>query len=398
MRNFSIPSNFRKETIDQYAKLNEESTNSRIIETYGQITVGNTLASGRPVSILQKIDIKCLSDYISYSMQKGIGFSYTLNASCLGNKEFSREGMIEIVSFLGKLYAAGVRSLTIALPSLIELVGTLKYDFLIKASVICQITNPNKAMFFKKMGVNRLVIDESLNRRFGVLRDIRDAFGEQVEIIVNSICHKDCVYRMFHYNEISHDFNINSSENSSIAYYPHRCIKRRYEDISNFIKLTWIRPEDIKYYENIGISHFKIQGRQSVLTGDPVSALRYYFDEKYDGNLLELLDLFSPLNSFNINIDNSKLDGFVKTFYENPEFCKDNCEKCGYCSSYANKCINGKESEEVREMALKFYSEYDDFSNMVCSAQSEVSATSSGKELFERLSKNASLNCDFDLD
>jgi len=146
------------------------------------------------------------------------------------------------MSFLGKLYNIGIRSLTISLPSLMEIVKYTKYDFKIKASVICQITNPNKARIYKKLGVDRVVVDECINRNFHTLKQVIAVLGDNVEIIVNSICHKDCGYRMFHYNQISTD-SIKLSSEASANYYTHRCLLRRYESIGNVLKLSWVRQK-----------------------------------------------------------------------------------------------------------------------------------------------------------
>ena len=72
------------------------------------------------------------------------------------------------------------------------------------------------------------------------------------------------------------------------------------------IRLNWIRPEDLHYYYELGIRHFKIQGRQNVVTGDVVKTLRYYIDEDFNGNLYDLITLFSPYNAFQPYMDNKQ--------------------------------------------------------------------------------------------
>ena len=67
MNDYSIASDFKKETIDAYEKLNKTYQNARVVETYGSITVGSHLQSGRATSQLQKVDLYELKDYIEYS-------------------------------------------------------------------------------------------------------------------------------------------------------------------------------------------------------------------------------------------------------------------------------------------------------------------------------------------
>jgi len=371
MKYFNIPADFKTETIDRYDELNQQYSDSRVVETYGQITLGNRIGSGRAYDLIPKIDINELGRYIAYSKKKNIGFNYTLNTTCMGNKEFSKDGVREIIEFLDELHEAGVRSLTVTLPSMIEIIRLRNYDFEIKASTVCQIINANKAMSYKKMGVDKIVIDESINRDFEALKHIRNAFGEKVEVITNVICHKNCIYEMFHHNQTSHDAGINSDE-SSATYYSHRCMMKRCESPENIMKLAWIRPEDLKYYTEIGINYFKLQGRQAVIKGDPVMATKCYFDESYDGNLMELLDMFSPTNSFMVFIDNKKLDGLIKPFYENPGFCKNDCTTCNYCSSFAKKHIGMEKVQEVFNMANDFFGKYDHFINIVKETEKET--------------------------
>jgi collagenase-like PrtC family protease len=357
MKYFSMPADFKKETIAAYEKLNQAYEDSCIIETYGNITIGNKLESGRPVDILPEVDLNGLRRYVDYSKERKIDFNYTLNAPYIQNKEFTKEGLSTIYDFLGRLYDAGIRSLTIALPSLIEVVKLLPYDFQIRGSTIYQVTNVNRALELKKMGVERIVVDESINRKFNVLKRIREALGGIIEIIVNSICHKDCTYRMFHYNQIAGD-SVEVSSGSSNNYYPHKCLLRRYENSANIFKLTWIRPEDIKYYTAIGISYFKLQGRPRVLKGDPVRAVESYFKEDYQGDLFELLDLFAEVSSFKVPVDNKKLEGFIKHFYDNDNFCRNDCSACGFCGTFAKKNVDVKKLEEVYRLAKQYYSEF----------------------------------------
>lgn len=364
MKYFSMPADFKKETINLYDQLNQKYTDSKVIETYGNITIGNHFESGRSVNMLPEIDLEGLADFVHYSQQKNIGFNYTLNAPTLQNREFTEEGVLEIYRFLSKIYHAGIHSLTIALPSLIKIIKTTGLDFKIKTSTLCQVTNAAKALAYKKMGVERIVIDESINRDFQEIKRIRQVSGENLELIVNSICHKNCIYRVYHYNQIAID-SVREAGRVSADYYSHRCILQRYDNISNILRLSWIRPEDIKYYTDIGIQYFKLQGRHTVKKGNPARAVECYFKESFDGSLMELLDLFNPTSSFQVYIDNKKLDGFLKPFVETQGFCKNTCSTCGYCDRYARECINYPQAAEVIKLANDYYDEFDKLDKII---------------------------------
>jgi collagenase-like PrtC family protease len=364
MKYFSVPADFKIETLDKFDKLNKSNKDSRIIETYGNITVGKTFESGREADLLPKVNFARLSEYVQYARERNMDFSYTINSSYMQNKEFTPKGALEIMDLLSRLYDIGVRSLTIALPSLLEMVKAMKYDFKVKTSVICQITNANKAMFYKDMGVERIVVDESINRDFKTLKKIRRMFGDKVEMIVNVICDKNCIYRMFHYNEISGN-SIEISNETGKEFYLHRCLLRRYKNIGNLLRLAWIRPEDIKYYTGIGINYFKLQGRDNLKKGNIAKAVEHYMKEDFTGNLLELIDIFGANSSFNVYIDNKKLDGFIQRFYQEEDFCQNNCTACGYCDSFAAKAIDAQKTRNVYENARRFHAALDKFKEMI---------------------------------
>lgn len=362
MKFFSMPADFKTETIDQYAALNNTYPDSRIIETYGQLTVGDFLGSGRMFDLLPPVDYRHMQEYIHYSNEKGIAFNYIFNPSCLGNMEFSRSGVYEIKDFLSNLYRIGVRSLTVTLPSLIELVKATPFDFEIKASAICDITSPDKALFYKQSGARRVVLNTDLNKDFGRIKNICSCFGEGVEIIINSLCMKNCPYKIFHYNHESHSKNDFQEIKN---YYFQRCTIQKASRIENIIKLNWIRPEDLQYYIRSGVRYFKIQGRNNVVSGDPVKAVEYYIKEDYDGNLYDLLMLYSPLNAFQPYIENKKLDGYVKRFFDDPHFCKSICHSCGYCASYSDKSIDRQKSGALNQGILKLYHDSDEYRQLI---------------------------------
>ena len=370
MKSFFMPADFKPETVDAYAALNARYDDSKVVSTYGNITVENCFGSGRNVDKLPQVGLEELRSYVDYSRRHGIDFSYTLNPSFMANREFTPDGVQEIRSFLGELHDAGVQSMIVALPSLMEVVKASGYGFRIKASAICQITSANKALYWKQMGADAMVVDETINRDFGSLRRIRKAFGERVQVIVNSICHQDCQYRMFHYNQISGD-SVSDSNPVSCAYFQLRCAQRLYGDLSNYFKTTWIRPEDLKYYTAVGITHFKLQGRQSVLSGDPVRTVECYFNERYDGDLKDLVFMFAPSEKFNLSVQNASLDDFLKPFVENEGFCKRDCTGCDYCEAYARKLFDSPATAAIRDKSLEVMAAKDPFAKIITSEKAD---------------------------
>ncbi|WP_372807327.1 U32 family peptidase [Pontiella sp.] len=360
MKYFCMPADFKTETLDAYAEINRTHDDARIAETYGNISVDNQFGSGRTTQHLPPIDLSQLKAYVAHSAKLNIDFNYTINTPYMNNMEFTKEGVAEYRRFLTELYDAGIRSLTLSLPGLIEIAAEMEPGFAIRASVLCNINNANKALEMKRRGVERIVVDESITRDFKTLKSIVDVFGDKVEIIINSFCQQDCSYRIFHYNQIAGD-SICVANGMGSDFYTHRCALRTHKDPSTLMKAAWIRPEDLKYYSDIGIEYFKIQGRTTVVTGDPLRALQSYIDESYDGNLFELLFLFSPVNPLKIKLDNQKLDGFLKPFVEQDHFCTKNCAEHCYCDRFAKKALAGTGAEEVLAAGAQFLTQNDPY-------------------------------------
>ncbi len=338
MNNFCMPADFKLETIDAYAELNAQYTNTRIFETYGQLIPDYLFGSCRHDSTLPLVDQKSLKTYVGYCKERGIVFNYILNPCVTLNEELTKQGYDRIKEFAQMIESIGIEYITIALPSIMEIIHYVAPSLKIKASTVCHIDSPKKAKFYEEMGITRLVLDEDIYRKPNILKSIRKVYSGELEVIINSFCIKDCPYKIFHYNTISLSHRLHDCEYAN--YYSYKC-KRQHFDGEELIKQNWIRPEDLKYYNDIGIEFFKVQGRQLVLSGNPIKAIKHYMNEDYDGNLLELLQLFTSSHelSVGINVDNKQLNGFIKWFFDNPFLCNEDCQSCSHCANYTYKSI-----------------------------------------------------------
>ncbi len=338
MKYFCMPADFKNSTIDEYCEINRRYSDSKIVEVFGQLAPDTAFGSCRPHKALPKVDPCKLESYIKYCSARGIEFNYVINATCMSNEDVMKSGYNKIKDFLQMLESIGVAWVTISLPSLMEISKYIAPGLKIKASTVCQINSPHKAKFYEELGIKRIVIDEDVYREFNTLKNIRSVYSGELEVIANSFCVNDCPFKMFHYNSFSHS-HINKDE---CSYFNLKC-QQIHTGAENYIKLNWIRPEDIHYYYDIGILYFKIQGRTNVYSGDPAKAVTHYIEERYDGNLISLLELFStdrPLSIAGCRIDNSKLEGFLEKFAEAPGFCTKVCSECGYCKDFAEKSID----------------------------------------------------------
>jgi hypothetical protein len=100
------------------------------------------------------------------------------------------------------------------------------------------------------------------------------------------------------------------------------------------VKTPWIRPEDTKIYGNIGVSSIKIAGR-TLSTSTIINIVQAYAQQKYDGNLWDLIAPWIP-----INLPNNVLDNFINFFVDKTFSCNDHCGQCHYCNDIASQYVS----------------------------------------------------------
>ena len=337
-----MPSNFNKESILQYAELNVKYSPNKVIETYGQATSAEITASGRPIEALQPISLNELEKYVSYSKKHDINFNYTINPSCISNFELTDRGIVSIKKFVMDLHSIGIDTFTIALPAIIEIIQSLNIKTHIVASAICDIDSPQTAIYYKKLNVDRIVLDSDIIRNFKTIKNISTVFGDNIELIVNSPCIKGCLFKIFHYNAIAHekDYSVNGDR-----YYRKRCNQIKVSDKLHLLKTNWIRPEDIHYYNEIGVNFFKLAGRTHIEKRNPVKAAEHYLSGEYHGDLQKLIDLFHSEKKYKYYWDNKFLDGYVQAIWDCKPECTGVCDSCSLCSEYAEKSLTLKGNE-----------------------------------------------------
>lgn len=156
-----------------------------------------------------------------------------------------------------------------------------------------------------------------------------------------------------------------------MEYYTYSCSYIKNSSVEEYLKMPWIRPEDIKIYEEIGVDYFKIIGRERVQKMDLLKMLQYYCMRQYEGNLLELIYGFSKSEKYRVYIDNKMLDGYIHKFKEK-DFCEGMCEykNCTYCKEYTKKAIHIMSRSPINEKKkINNFLEYgtiDDFDEERC--------------------------------
>ena len=340
------------------------------------------VGGARPGFVLPQVDRNYVKKYIQACHERGVEFSYLLNAPCLGNLQYSRKGYGQLIDLIQWIDQAGADSVTVGIPYLIDLIRKRFPRLKVKVSTTARVNTVRKALQYEDMGVEEIIIDEHINREFKTLESIRKAVKCHLELIVNNICLWQCPYNYEHVNHDGHASREGEEDQYCYLQYPgYLCLYRKLMDPVELLKSPWIRPEDIPHYENLGYRHFKITERfkRTPLLLEHVMA---YENRRYEGNLLDLFTLprkgaFTPVHLeyfiqpehvnimkiselekvFDlevrdlIQLDNKKLEGFIEHFKEKD--CNQiSCSRCQYCEAVFERVAVVKK-EEVRRAAQK---------------------------------------------
>lgn len=359
MNFFKVGTNFDFNLIPLFNELNEKyEGRGKIIEVYGSDKAHAALAA-RPDFRLPDISSEDIRMYVGELKKIGIMFNYTINSIFpYGSKKELIEHKQEVVNFVKWLEDIGVYRVTVANPIMLEIIrNEAKSNIKIEMSTIAHIDTVTQIKYYKdKYNVDKICGNLLKNRDFNFLRAASDYCKKEgiiYEVMANEFCGvggKDyathCIYRDSCY--MCHATNHTYEDTMLLDNYPmNLCTKSRNENPANWLKMRWIRPEDIKVYNEIGINHFKITGR----TGSTEYILRTisaYLEGKFNGNLIEL---WKPLESIKPNtlesdvakveIDNTKLDNFIDVF-KNGKVCDyEVCgETCKYCDNFYRSIKN----------------------------------------------------------
>ncbi len=280
--------------------------------------------------------IEDIKEQTAYAHQHNVKLNIAMNASCFGGYHLTFEGYKVFKWYFNELNKAGVDGVTVAEPYLVELLRDFPMETVI--SCVAHVDSPQRAEFFEDLGADAITVDTNINRNFEVLEAITKAVHCDLRVIVNEGCLYKCPFRHAHFNLFSHitasSLNARTQPLNTFGdYYFDKCISIRVRDPAQIIRSPWIRPEDMKEYEAIGVSDFKISGRANAVNWI-INCMDAYSQGTFDGNLLELLDCPSELR-YMFQIDNKRLDGSIKQWKN----CKKICNECHYCDELTNKVL-----------------------------------------------------------
>lgn len=356
-----IGSNFDFLLIDKIREINECHADCVIDELYGSRRESAELTA-RPAFRLPDIDRNAFREYIRQLSDSNILFNYTLNSSYLGSKDDIQRKESAILEYIRFLSDSGVAIITVTLPIIAEYIRFVDKKIGIEISTIAHIDTVTQAAIWReRYSISKVCSNLYKNREIKFLKNLADYCNKNgivLSVMVNEFCGNglressgatNCIYRDHCYS--LHSIGYDEDDQVCGNYPMGRCIQSRAKP-TDWLKMSFIRPEDLKLYNSIGINHFKVTGRTGS-TDYILKVAKAYADGYFNGNLLELWKHLETINDSitdskynpSCNINNKKLENFLKFWFENEQHnCAD--EECGvsctYCDNYYDEYIAEK--------------------------------------------------------
>lgn len=391
----SVACNFDDALIDGLAGL-------PVQELYGKVTADHA-GGGRPSFYLPTVDRTKVERTVRRAHAAGIEFNYLMNATCMGNTEYTRHGQRMIRETLDWVAGIGCDSVTVGTIFMLQIVKRCYPTLKVRVSAHRFTDTPRKARFWEEHGADCIVLNETaFAREFAVLRAIRASVSCDLSLIVNNSCRQDCAIAGTHACSMAHASQVQRGQrrNFAIDYHMLFCLDYRLSDPVHFVRANWIRPEDLHLYEAMGFESFKIVERNTP-TQVLLTRVRAYADRRFDGNLLDLVLPFAyPEEAYDTRearevygirrglkhfvrpgqmnvtrypilvklglrmgllyprkgkaalvLDNRKLDGFIERFKE--KGCADiDCEDCRWCHEWAARAFQVDPDYKAEVQAL----------------------------------------------
>jgi collagenase-like PrtC family protease len=278
----TVPTNWENDLIKKIKK-------PYVDTVYGKLD-SDFIGGGRASCVLLKQGRNYVKSYIADIHKEGFRFHYILNASCMGNREWTRKGQKEITALLDWLSETNVDGVIVTSPYILQLVKKRYSKFEISVSCFANVNSVEKAKFWQDLGASIITLSQTeLNRNFKLLEEMRKKIDCDLQLIANDGCISDCPISFYHNNTSSHSSQIHSILGSFMFdYCSLMCRYRKIKQPVNFIRGTWIRPEDMSIYENIGFDRFKLADR-TMDTEHLAVIINAYSKRSYKGNLYDLI-------------------------------------------------------------------------------------------------------------
>lgn len=258
----------------------------------------DVIGGGRASLILPDVTWETIEQHVQLCHKKNIRFNYLLNALSLGNNEFVKEHHRKILELLDNISESKVDSVTVANPYLCEMIKKQYPHLEVSVSVNMRIRSLQQIRYWEGFGADEITLDQLVNRDFGLLREIlkyTKQTGTRIRLFANNLCLHDCPIRTNHGISNSHASQTGQyTLDSHILYEYYLCTLLKMSNPTKLISATWIRPDDVHYYEDlmkeVGNHNLSLKLVERASTTEYLlKIIEAYSNRSYDGNLMDII-------------------------------------------------------------------------------------------------------------
>lgn len=255
------------------------------------------VGAGSLAYLSAEVDRGTVEDLVKDAHRAGKTFTVVLDAPNMEATEWEPDVHQQVLELFSWLESIKVDWVELAIPYLVELVHVRFPKLKIKVSPTTRTATMDTVNFLVEMGADMVGLEPLVQRRFDVLKVI--AAESTVPIWLNAsegMLRGSPSYGNFDHvwtNAVHSSFRGEDDAYGEFA----KTYNPAFDDgymAAHPVELTranFIRPEDLHRYEDLGIKHFKLDCA-IYTTATIINTVDAYVARRFDGNLVELVDLF----------------------------------------------------------------------------------------------------------
>lgn len=270
-----------------------------------------------------------LEDELERIRAMGLQLDLLFNANCYGGRAVSVGFEREILSLLEYLDLRGLlpEIVTTTSPFVAATVKKHLPAVETRASVNMRFDS-TLAMEYAADVFDAFHLRRDLQRDLAAVRIFYDwcrKNDRKLCLLANSGCLRYCPSQTFHDNLVAHDAEIGAAKNVK-DFAPHLCWKlfSKKENMVEFLRGSWIRPEDLSAYA----PYFPVVKLATRLHSHPRVVIGAYASGRFSGNVADLTEPCFSMAFAPYILDNRR---FPPDWPEVAGACAANCRHCGRC-------------------------------------------------------------------
>ena len=310
MNHFSIPMPFDSSLIEKAVSINQHVSKSRIATMYNCLPFNAKGKSGFEQNRMTDSRVENLDEFlrlVELVQKKDISFVYLMNSlRTISYRSFYRNER-KFRKFVQTLLSNGITGIRAASPLLIDY---LQCNFP-KIQIFCSTSQEYHSirqyrnLICAYPNIIEVIPSWDENRNFEFLESFVQSFPSMsIELMVNEGCVSGCPFRL-HHSLVDPDSR-KRKNTRFLHFFTDECSK--IIDRNFWLRISMLNviyPWQIETYNEIGINHFKLVGRNSLLfhDGSYLDIYESYLKGVDDVNLI----IDQPIFMFNNNFCNSHI-------------------------------------------------------------------------------------------